>query len=72
MDESYLLPTAMFLKNLYLIIQGISVYGWNKNTSTIRHYELAKSIILEAGIAVAGELSVQSKEKWKTLQSKYS
>jgi hypothetical protein len=42
-----------------------------KNTSTIRHYELAKSIILEAGIAVAGELSVQSKEKWKTLQSKY-
>jgi hypothetical protein len=35
------------------------------------NYELAKSIILEAGIAVAGELSVQSKEKWKTLQSKY-
>jgi small-conductance mechanosensitive channel len=33
------------------------------------NYELAKSIILE--VAEAVELSVQSKEKWKTLQSKY-
>jgi hypothetical protein len=34
------------------------------------NYELAKSIILEAELQF-GELSVQSKEKWKTLQSKY-
>jgi hypothetical protein len=33
------------------------------------NYELAKSIILEAGIAAVEY--VQSKEKWKTLQSKY-
>ena len=32
---------------------------------------MAKKIILQAGIEVAGELSAQSKEKWHYLQSKY-
>jgi small-conductance mechanosensitive channel len=35
------------------------------------NYELAKEIILRAGVAVAGDLTVTSKEKWKSLQKKY-
>ena len=35
------------------------------------NYELAKSIILKAGVEVVGELSSQSKEKWKSLQYKF-
>lgn len=35
------------------------------------NYEKAKEIILRAGVEVAGDLSVKSKEKWKSLQNKY-
>jgi small-conductance mechanosensitive channel len=35
------------------------------------NYEMAQEIILSAGIAVAGDLTVTSKEKWKSLQKKY-
>ncbi|HEY4618057.1 MAG TPA: mechanosensitive ion channel family protein [Flavobacterium sp.] len=35
------------------------------------NYDLAKEIILKVGIEVAGDLSVTSKEKWKSLQFKY-
>lgn len=35
------------------------------------NYELAQEIILNAGIEVAGDLTVTSKEKWKSLQYKY-
>jgi small-conductance mechanosensitive channel len=35
------------------------------------NYEMAKKIILDAGIEVAGDLTVTSKEKWKSLQFKY-
>jgi small-conductance mechanosensitive channel len=35
------------------------------------NYEMAKEIILKAGIEVAGDLTVTSKEKWKSLQFKY-
>ena len=35
------------------------------------NYDLAKQIILQAGTEVAGELSVQSKQKWHSLQNKY-
>ncbi|MFT5249978.1 MAG: small-conductance mechanosensitive channel [bacterium] len=35
------------------------------------NYEMAQEIILSAGIEVAGELTVTSKEKWKSLQKKY-
>jgi small-conductance mechanosensitive channel len=34
-------------------------------------YAKAKEIILKAGVEVAGDLTVRSKEKWKTLQNKY-
>ncbi len=35
------------------------------------NYDLAKEIILNAGIEVAGDLTVTSKEKWHSLQNKY-
>ncbi|MGO4822290.1 MULTISPECIES: mechanosensitive ion channel family protein [unclassified Flavobacterium] len=35
------------------------------------NYEQAQEIILNAGIAVAGDLSIKSKEKWHSLQNKY-
>lgn len=35
------------------------------------NYDLAKEIILKAGIEVAGDLSALSKEKWHSLQNKY-
>lgn len=35
------------------------------------NYDLAREIILKVGIEVAGDLSVTSKEKWKSLQFKY-
>lgn len=35
------------------------------------NYDLAREIILKVGIEVAGDLSVTSKEKWKSLQYKY-
>jgi small-conductance mechanosensitive channel len=35
------------------------------------NYEMAQEIILRAGIEVAGDLTVTSKEKWKSLQKKY-
>ena len=35
------------------------------------NYDLAKEIILNAGIEVAGNLTVTSKEKWHSLQNKY-
>jgi small-conductance mechanosensitive channel len=35
------------------------------------NYEMAQKIILSAGVAVAGDLTVTSKEKWKSLQRKY-
>lgn len=35
------------------------------------NYEMAREIILTVGIEVAGDLSVTSKEKWKSLQYKY-
>jgi small-conductance mechanosensitive channel len=35
------------------------------------NYDMAKEIILNAGIEVAGDLTVRSKEKWKSLQNKY-
>jgi small-conductance mechanosensitive channel len=35
------------------------------------NYELAQEIILNTGIEVAGDLTVTSKEKWKSLQYKY-
>ncbi|UQD57166.1 mechanosensitive ion channel family protein [Flavobacterium sp. K5-23] len=35
------------------------------------NYDKAKEIILNAGIEVAGDLTVRSKEKWKILQNKY-
>lgn len=34
-------------------------------------YAKAKEIILQAGIEVAGDLTIRSKEKWKLLQNKY-
>ncbi|MEZ7498556.1 mechanosensitive ion channel family protein [Flavobacterium sp. Arc3] len=34
-------------------------------------YEKAKQIILKAGVEVAGDLTVRSKEKWTSLQNKY-
>jgi small-conductance mechanosensitive channel len=35
------------------------------------NYEMAKEIILNAGIETAGDLTLTSKEKWKSLQLKY-
>jgi small-conductance mechanosensitive channel len=35
------------------------------------NYDLAKKIILQAGTEVAGDLSIQSKQKWQSLQNKY-
>jgi small-conductance mechanosensitive channel len=35
------------------------------------NYEMAQKIILSAGIEVAGDLTLASKEKWKSLQKKY-
>lgn len=35
------------------------------------NYQKAKEIIIKAGAEVAGDLSVRSKEKWKSLQNKY-
>tara|TARA_R110000868_G_scaffold108031_7_gene295201 strand:+ start:9096 stop:9995 length:900 start_codon:yes stop_codon:yes gene_type:complete len=35
------------------------------------NYDKAKEIILNAGIEVAGDLTLTSKEKWKSLQNKY-
>ncbi|HNQ62000.1 MAG TPA: mechanosensitive ion channel family protein [Bacteroidia bacterium] len=35
------------------------------------NYEMARTIILETGKEVAGDLTKLSKEKWKSLQSKY-
>lgn len=35
------------------------------------NYTLAQQIILNAGIEVAGDLSITSKEKWHSLQNKY-
>lgn len=35
------------------------------------NYEMAKEIILRAGVEVAGDLTATSKEKWKSLQFKY-
>ena len=34
-------------------------------------YEKAKEIILKAGVDVAGDLTVRSKQKWTSLQNKY-
>jgi small-conductance mechanosensitive channel len=34
-------------------------------------YDKAKEIILKAGVDVAGDLSIRSKEKWVSLQNKY-
>jgi len=35
------------------------------------NYEMAQKIILSAGLEIAGELTITSKEKWKSLQKKY-
>lgn len=35
------------------------------------NYEMAQEIILRAGVEVAGDLTVTSKQKWKSLQFKY-
>ncbi len=35
------------------------------------NYEKAKAIILQAGMDVAGDLTLQSKEKWHSMQNKY-
>ncbi|MGO4819152.1 mechanosensitive ion channel family protein [Flavobacterium sp. W22_SRS_FP1] len=35
------------------------------------NYEMAQKIILSAGLEIAGDLTVNSKEKWKSLQKKY-
>jgi small-conductance mechanosensitive channel len=35
------------------------------------NYEKAQEIILNAGTAIAGDLSIKSKEKWHSLQNKY-
>jgi small-conductance mechanosensitive channel len=61
-----LIANSYVLKNLYLIIQG-NLFLWDEIKIPVQYgsnYELAKSIILEAGIAV-GELVYNLKRNGK-------
>ena len=59
--------------NRYLIIQLIFFF-WDEIKIPIQYgsdYDKAGEIALRAGIEVAGDLTIKSKQKWISLQNQY-
>lgn len=70
----------MLIANSYVFKEPVFNYSgdfpflWDEIKSPMQYgsdYAKAKEIILKSGVEVAGDLTVRSKEKWKTLQNKY-
>lgn len=70
----------VLIANSYVFKEPVFNYSgdfpflWDEIKSPMQYgsdYAKAKEIILKSGVEVAGDLTVRSKEKWKTLQNKY-
>lgn len=69
-----LIANSFVFKEPVFNYSGDFPFLWDEIKIPIQYgsdYEMVKTMLLQVGKAVAGDLTIQSKEKWTTLQSKY-